>query len=113
MLEIYQILRLIEQFDFFNKLKHLSYASVITYMKLNKSPPSQEDKTVSKSGVMVVVAIYVSIAKGSLEVGVAPFKSVKKIGKMLLFKNIMYTECIILLQTICKRVRIMQTLFDW
>jgi len=114
-LEIYYTLSIEEQSDLLIKLNNLSYGSEIIPMKPIKCSHCNNDNIVSNGSVNGRCRYLCKSCKRSFgDSSYTSFNGVKKIDKFLLFKNIMFTEGMIPLQTMCKRVGIsIQTSFDW
>ena len=114
-LELYCTLTIEEQSNLLIKLNNQSYGSEITPVKPHKCPHCNNDKIVSNGSVNGRSRYLCKSCKRSFgDSSDTSFNGVKKIDKFILFKNIMFTEGVIPLKTMCKRVGIsIQTSFDW
>ena len=114
-LELYCTLTAKEQSDLLIKLNNQSYGSEITPAKAHKCPHCNNDKFISNGSVDGRSRYLCKACKRTFgDFSNTNYSGIKKIDKFLLFKNIMFTEGMIPLKTMCKRVGIsIQTSFDW
>lgn len=114
-LELYYALTVEEQSDLLIKLNNQSYGSEITPAKPYKCPHCNNNKIVSNGSVNGRCRYLCKGCKRSFgDSSDTSLNGVKKSDKFILFKNIMFTEGVIPLKTMSKRVGIsIQTSFDW
>lgn len=114
-LELYYTLTLNEQSDLLIILNNQSYGSDIPILKPDNCPHCNGSNIVSNGSSKGRSRYRCKACKRSFgELSDTNFSNIKKLEKFKLFKNIMFTEGIIPLQTMCQRVGIsIQTSFDW
>lgn len=114
-LELYYKLSLQEQLDLMVKLNNDSYGAEIKPARPNSCPHCNDSKFTSYGNVNGRKRYMCKNCNKTFgDYSNTAFSNIKKIDKFLLFKNILFTEGIMPLQTFCKRVGIsIQTSFDW
>lgn len=114
-LELYYQLTVEDQSNLLLKLNNDSYGSEIIPEKPSKCPHCNNAEFVSNGSVKGRCRYLCKSCKRSFgDSSGTSLNDIKKKDKFLLFKNIMFTEGIIPLRTMCERVGIsVQTSFDW
>jgi transposase-like protein len=114
-LELYYKLTMTEQAELLVKLNNESYSCEVKPFFENKCSHCESSKIINNGSVKGRKRYKCnSCGKTFGEYSNTVFSGIKKMDKFLLFKNIMMTEGVICLKTMCKRVGIsIQTSFDW
>ena len=114
-LEMYYKLTITEQSALLVKLNNESYGFEVEPLLSNRCIHCESTRIVSNGSVKGRKRFKCkSCLKSFGAYSNTVFSGIKKMDKFLLFKNIMMTEGMICLKTMCKRVGIsVQTAFDW
>jgi transposase-like protein len=114
-LDLYYTLTTVEQAELLVKLNNESYGSEIKPLPSHQCPHCNSVKIVSNGSSNGNKRYLCRTCKKSFGVHTDTVLShIKKPEKFLLFKNILFTEGVIPLKILCKRVGIsIQTSFDW